>query len=178
VDSDLFFWTLSRVAGLSSFVSLAVSLLTGLALRTAVLDWLGSNRALRSLHEFTAVLWIPLGALHLLALLLDQTARIGPLDLVVPFRVAYGTLGVGLGTISLELLALVAVTGWLRRRLNPVAWQWIHRLGYFAFGLAFIHALTTGSDFSDPAISAVTWSTAAGLAVLAVARLLWGRLPA
>src|SRR5437899_7412339 len=108
---DQFFWVLSRVTGLASYAALAVALVTGLALRTAVLDWLGSNRALRSLHEFTALLWIPLGVLHLLALLLDRTARVTPLDLVIPFRVPYGTLAIGLGTIALEIFAVVAVTG-------------------------------------------------------------------
>ena len=178
MQPDLFFWLLSRVAGLTSFLALAISLLTGVALRTAVLDWLGSNRTLRSLHEFTAVLWIPLGLLHLLALLLDPTARVTPLDLLVPFRVPYGTLAIGLGTLALELFALVAVTGWLRRRMNQTAWQWIHRLGYAAFALLFLHALLGGTDFSDPLISAITWSAAAMLAILSLARVLWGRLPA
>lgn len=182
MDSDTFFWVLSRVAGLSSFAALAISLLSGAALRTAVLDWLAPNRALRSAHEFTAVLWIPLGGLHVLTIALDRTARVSPLDLVVPFRIDYGdpraTLAVGLGTLSLELVALVAVTGWLRRRMPAPAWRWIHRLGYAAFALLFLHAVLGGSDFSDPMVSALTWATAAMLAIISAARALWGRLPA
>ncbi len=178
MNADLFFWVLARVAGLASFAALSVSLLSGLALRTAILDWLGSNRALRSLHEFTVVLWIPLGLLHLGALLLDRTARIGPLDLVVPFRVPYGTLAIGLGTITFELLAVVAITGWLKRRIRSSLWQWLHRLSYAAFALLFLHAVLGGSDFSDPAVSALTWSVAAGLAILSGARVVRGRLPA
>jgi DMSO/TMAO reductase YedYZ heme-binding membrane subunit len=178
VDAQLFFWLLARVAGLSAFLALAISLVSGLALRTAVLDWLGSNRALRSLHEFTAVLWIPLGLLHLSALLLDQTARVGLADIEVPFHVPYGTVAIGLGTIAFDLFVLVAVTGWLRRRMDARAWQWTHRLSYLAFGLAFAHALLAGTDFSDPAISAITWSAAAVLAVLGLARVVFGRLPA
>jgi len=58
---DTYLWILARVAGLSAAAALAISLLTGLALRSAVLDWLATNRALRSTHEFTAILWIPLG---------------------------------------------------------------------------------------------------------------------
>ena len=178
MSSDLFFWMLARVAGLTSFLALSISLLTGVALRTAVLDWVGSNRVLRSLHEYTAVLWIPLGVLHVGALLLDGTARIGPADVLVPFRMPYGTLAIGLGTVSLELFALVAVTGWLKRRLDSRTWRWIHRLGYLAFGLLFVHALLAGSDFSDPAVSALTWAVAFMLGVISLARLLWGRLPA
>ncbi|HEX6349101.1 MAG TPA: hypothetical protein VF160_06885, partial [Candidatus Dormibacteraeota bacterium] len=163
---DLFFWILSRVCGLSAFAALAISLLTGAALRTAVLDWLGSNRSLRSVHEYTAVLWIPLGALHIGSLLLDQTARVTLLDLVVPFRMPYGTLAIGLGTLTLWIFGLVAVTGWLKRRLRTNVWQWIHRLSYAAFGLLFLHAVLGGTDFSDPVVSALTWSVAFGLATI------------
>ena len=183
MDADLFLWVLARVCGLTSFAALSISLLTGAALRTAVLDWLANNRALRSLHEFTAILWIPLGVLHMVALVLDQTARIGWLDLVVPFRVIYAgsptaTLAVGLGTLSFELFAAVAVTGWLKRRLSTAAWQWIHRLSYAAFALLFLHAVLAGTDFSDPVVSALTWSAAFGLGVISLARLVFGRLPA
>lgn len=178
MNADLFFWLLARVAGLSSFVALAVSLLSGMALRSGILGRFASNRAMRSLHEYTTVLWMPLGLLHLFSLLLDRTARVQIKDLVVPFAVPYGTLAVGLGTVSFELMLLVAVTGWLRRWLWPKAWLWVHRLSYLAFALVFIHALLAGTDFSDPVVSALTWSVTAMLAVLAAARLLWGRLPA
>jgi methionine sulfoxide reductase heme-binding subunit len=178
MDLDTFFWVLARVGGLASFAALSIALLTGVALRTAVLDWLGSNRALRSTHEYTAVLWVPLGLLHVVALLLDQTARIRPIDLVLPFGVPYGTLAIGLGTLSLELLALVAISGWLKRPLQPRLWQWLHRLSYAAFGLLFVHALLAGTDFGDPVVAAATWAVAAVLATLSLARLVWGRLPA
>jgi len=56
VNVDTFLWILARVTGLGSATALAISLLTGLALRSAVLDWLATNRALRSTHEFTAIL--------------------------------------------------------------------------------------------------------------------------
>lgn len=178
MNPDLFFWILARVAGLSAFAALSISLLSGLSLRTGVLDWLGSNRALRSLHEYTTVLWIPLGGLHIAALLLDQTSRVRLVDVIVPFLMPYGTLAIGLGTITFEVFLLVAITGLLKRRMNNQAWQWVHRLSYVAFGLLFVHALLGGSDFGDPAVSALAWSTAGLLAVIAAARVIWGRLPA
>jgi len=178
MNPDLLLWLLARVSGLSALAALSIALLTGLSLRTGVLDWLGSNRALGSLHEYTTVLWVPLGAVHVLALLLDRTARIGVRDLLVPFLVPYGTLAIGLGTITLELLALVALTGLLRRRMEVRSWQWIHRLSYVAFGLLFLHALLGGSDLGDPAVAALTWSTAGLLGLLTLARIIWGRLPA
>jgi methionine sulfoxide reductase heme-binding subunit len=178
MTTDQFFWVLSRVAGLSSYAALAVALVTGIALRTAVLDWLGSNRALRALHEYTTVLWIPLAGIHLLSLLLDKTARIGLLDLVVPFHSSYGTLAIGLGALSVDMLLLVTVTAFLKRRLNKDWWVWIHRLAYVAFATIFLHAVLSGTDFSDPVVSAITWAAAAMLLLLAMVRAIWGRLPA
>jgi predicted ferric reductase len=184
IDLPTFLWVLARVAGLASFASLSIALLTGLALRTAVLDWAATNRSLRSVHEYTAVLWMPLGALHIVSLLLDDTARIRLLDLLVPFMAPVsvyglrGTVAIGLGTLTLELFAVIAVTGWLKRRMSTGVWQWIHRTSYVAFGMLFLHALLGGSDFSDPLISALTWSVALLLGILSLARLLFSRLPA
>lgn len=175
---DQFFWVLARVAGLGSYASLSIALVTGIALRTAVLDWLGSNRAVRALHEYSTVLWMPLAALHLISLLLDSTARIGLLDLVVPFHSSYGTLAIGFGALSVDLLLVVTVTSFMKRRMGKELWLWIHRLSYAAFALVFLHAVLSGTDFSDPAVSAITWGTAATLLTLTIVRVVGGRLPA
>jgi sulfoxide reductase heme-binding subunit YedZ len=178
MTADQFFWVLARVAGLASYAALAIALVTGIALRTAVLDWLGSNRLVRSVHEYTIVLWIPLAVIHVASLLFDHTARIGLLDVLVPFHSSYGALAIGLGSLSLDLLLLVSVTAYLKRRMRKDVWLWVHRLSYGAFALAFVHAILSGTDFSDPAVSAITWGAAATLVTLTVARLLGGRLPA
>ena len=178
MTADQFFWVLARVTGLGSYAALAIALVTGIALRTAVFDWLGSNRAVRGLHEYTIVLWIPLAALHVVSLLLDTTARVGWLDVVVPFLSTYGTLAIGVGALSLDVLVLVTVAAYLKRRMSKNLWLWVHRMAYVAFALIFLHAVLSGTDFSDPAVSAITWGSAAALLTLAVARLLGGRLPA
>ena len=166
------------MAGLGSYAALAIALVTGIALRTAVLDWLGTNRVLRSLHEYTTVLWIPLAFIHLGSLLLDSTARIGVLDLVVPFHAAYGTLAIGFGALAVDVLLLVTVTALLKRHMNPGLWKWLHRLAYAAFALIFVHAVLSGTDFSDPVVSAISWAAGVMLLVLGLARVAWGRLPA
>src|SRR5437868_2177272 len=178
MTTDQLLWVLARVAGLGSYGALAIALVTGIALSTAVCDWLGSNRAVRSLHEYTTVLRIPLAALHLGSMLLDGTARIGLLDHVVPYHSSYGTLAVGVGTLSVDILVVVTVAAYLKRRMSKELWIWVHRLSYVAFALAFLHAVLSGTDFSDPVVSAITWGTAAALLTLTLARLLGGRLPA
>lgn len=178
MTADQFFWVLARVAGLSSYASLAIAVVTGIALRSAVLDWVGSNRAVRSLHEYATALWIPLATLHVVSLLLDTTARVGLLDVFVPFHSSYGTLGIGLGALALDLLLVVTVAAFLKRHMGKELWLWVHRLAYVAFALVFLHAVLTGTDFSDPAVSAITWGAAASLLTLGLVRVLKGRLPA
>lgn len=176
--ADLEFWFIARITGLAAFAVLSLSLLSGEALRTSVLDFLATNRALRKLHDFTTPLWIPLALTHVIALVLDRTARIGAIDLVVPFRTEYAQLEIGLGTLSLDVFLVVTVTSWLRSRMNNTLWTWIHRTAYAGFAFAFVHALRSGTDFSAPLVSALAWPVAAALAVLAVSRIVWGRLPA
>jgi sulfoxide reductase heme-binding subunit YedZ len=177
MDTQTLLWVVARASGLASYGALCSAVLSGIALRTSVFDRVANNRAIRALHDWTAWLWIPLGALHVVALVLDRTAQIAVADLVVPFRVAYGTIAIGLGTLSLELLAIIAVTSWLRGRLNDRVWRWIHRTSYAMFALLFLHSVLSGTDFNAPVISALSWSAAGALALLAGSRFLFGRLP-
>lgn len=177
MDPQLLVWIVARATGLAAYAALCLSVLSGVALRTSVLDFLATNRALRSLHDFTTWIWIPIGGAHVAALLLDKTAQIRPLDVVVPFQVSYGPLAIGLGTIAFDLVVLVVVTSWLRRRMNDTLWRWIHRASYVAFAALFFHAYLSGTDFDSPIISSVSWSAALGIGLLAMSRILFGRLP-
>ena len=172
------FWFAARATGLAAFAAISLSVVSGEALRTSVLDFLASNRALRRLHDFTTPLWIPLVLAHVVTLVLDQTARVQLVDVFLPFGVEYAPWQVGLGTLAFDVLIVVTVTSWLRRWMNNTMWQWIHRTSYVAFVAIFFHALSSGTDFSAPLVSALSWSTAAALAILGIARIVWGRLPA
>ena len=178
MDPQLVVWIVARATGVAAYIALCLSILSGIALRTSVLDFLAKNRALRSLHDFMTWVWIPLGLAHVASLLLDTTARIEVLDLIVPFQVSYAPVAVGLGTASLDLVVLITVTSWLRRRMDNTLWQRIHRTSYIAFAAIFFHAFFAGTDFSAPLVSAFAWSAALALAIVGLARLLWGRLPA
>src|SRR5207244_13389426 len=83
----------------------------------------------------------------------------------------------GRGTLSLAPLVIIAVTSWLRRRMNDARWRWIHRSSYLMFVLLFLHAYSSGTDFNAPAVSAITWAAAGGIALLGASRIVFGRLP-
>jgi DMSO/TMAO reductase YedYZ heme-binding membrane subunit len=176
VSLDQLLWFTSRAAALTAFFVIAAGLLTGQALRSAMFEGAVRNRDLSNLHRFLTVCWVPFVALHVLAMTLDAVARIGPLDLVVPFRVSYAVLPIGLGTIGFDLLLIVTVTGYLRGRLDPAAWRWLHRLSYVMFGVFLLHALLAGTDFARPLVLAPAAGVVAFIVITSLARLIFGRL--
>jgi len=176
VSIDQLLWLTSRAAALTAFFVLAAALLTGQALRSSIFEGTMRNRDLSSLHRFLTVCWVPLVGLHLLAITLDAVARVGPIDLVIPFRVSYATVAIGLGTIGFDLLLVVTVTGYLRRHLDPIAWRWLHRLSYLMFGVFALHALMAGTDFARPFVLAPAAGVVAFIAILSLARLAFGRM--
>jgi sulfoxide reductase heme-binding subunit YedZ len=173
MSTQLLLWYAARAAALAAFFVLAGSVLTGMAIRTAYLAPLARNRAVVAVHGFLTWFWVPLVIVHITSLVLDATSRITPLDLLVPFRVSEGggsQLAVGLGTVGLLLLVLIAATSALRRSMRPALWRWIHRLTYPVFVVFLIHAQLAGTDFSQVAISLAAWAILGGLVALALLR--------
>jgi sulfoxide reductase heme-binding subunit YedZ len=176
MTTDIVLWDAARAAALAAFTVLSVSLLTGMAVRTALLAPVARNRAVLGLHGFLSWFWLPLVGVHVGALVLDGTARIGLLDLLVPFRVGYAPMAVGLGTVGLLLLLLVGISSALRRRMSQRVWHAVHLLSYPMFAVFLLHAQLAGSDFSRTWISVLGWSTVGALATLALPRLVGARV--
>lgn len=174
---DQFLWLASRAAALTAFFVLAGAVLTGVALRSALLGPWSRGRELSALHQFLTVLWVPLVFAHVGFIVADRTARLHVWDALIPFRAPYGTLAIGLGTVGFDLLIIVTVTSYLRRSLGPRAWRWLHRLSYVMFALFFVHAQLAGTDLARPVISAAAWGVLAAISVLSLARVVFGRLP-
>ncbi len=168
---DLVFWQIARASSLAAYAALCIAVLSGLAPRTQALSFLANNRAVRALHDWTPWIVVPAALTHIVALLLDATARVGILDVFVPFLMSYGQLAIGLGTISLDLLLIVLVTTWMRRRFSNNAWQWWHRVSYLGFVTTFLHAMLSGTYLTSPVIAVLSWTSAIGIGYYALERL-------
>ena len=168
---DLFFWELARASGLAAYTAVCIAVLTGIAPRTQLFGFLATNRAVRALHDWTPWIIIPTALTHVVALLLDATARISLVSVFVPFQMTYGQLAIGLGTISLDLLIVVLVTTWLRRAMSNTQWQWLHRLSYVGFVTMFFHAILSGTDLTSPLIAAMSWAAAIAIGYYTLERL-------
>jgi sulfoxide reductase heme-binding subunit YedZ len=176
MNNGLLLWEAARAAALAAFAVLAAALLTGMAVRTALLANIARSPAVLALHSFFSWFWVPLVVVHVVALLLDGTSRLSAVDAVIPFRARYAQVPVGLGTVGLLLLVLVGVTSALRRRMSARAFRWVHRLSYPMFVVFLVHAQLAGTDFSRTWISVLGWGTLGALAALALARVVGGRL--
>lgn len=155
--SPEFIWILARATGVASLVALTIATITGVALRPQTLRWLSTNRAVSELHEYTTWLWAPLGAAHVVAILLDPYAKVGLADLIVPFGVDYARLQIGLGTISVQLLIVVMVAAYSRKALSHREWLAFHRISYVAFAAMFLHSVLSGTDLAYPWLAGIAW---------------------
>ena len=176
MSTDQLLWLTSRTAALTAFVVLLAAILTGQALRTSLLDGWVRKRAVADLHQFLTVCWLPLVAVHVVAVTLDAVSRLSWLDVLVPFRSSYEALPIGLGTCAFDLLIVVTVTSYLRDRISPPTWRWLHRLSYLMFALFGLHALLAGTDMAKPLVAAGFWALLAFTVILTLARVVVGRL--
>ena len=157
-------WYLSRGAGAVTLLGLTATVGLGVAdaRRWHASRW--PRFLLDGLHRDIALITLGVLAVHVVTAVLDPFAPIRLADAVLPFVSAYRPLWLGLGALALDLLAAVAATSLLRRRLGHRAWRTVHWAAYGCWPLALVHGLGTGSDVK------ATWllilSMGCGLAVL------------
>jgi DMSO/TMAO reductase YedYZ heme-binding membrane subunit len=61
-------------------------------------------------------------------------------------RRRYRPLATAVGIVSAELLAAIAITNKLRRRLPHPFWRRVHYLNFAVWLLALVHAIAAGTD--------------------------------
>jgi DMSO/TMAO reductase YedYZ heme-binding membrane subunit len=141
------YWYLTRGTGVVALLLLTASVVLGVSdsVRFAVAPrW--PRFAIDSLHRDISLLVLVVLAAHIVASVLDTFAPLRLIDAVIPFVSTYRPLWLGLGALSFDLLAAVAITSVLRRRLGYGAWRTVHWLAYASWPVAVLHGLGTGSD--------------------------------
>ena len=121
------------------------------------------------LHRSVSLLAVVFLGVHIATALLDSYAKVGLAQVVVPVPTSTYNLFLGLGALSLDLLAAILVTSLLRHRLSRRVWKAVHWFAYASWPLALAHSLGNGTDtasgwFVDTAVAcvlvvvaAVTW---------------------
>lgn len=84
-----------------------------------------------------------------MSLFFDSYAQLRLVDLVIPFLGAAKPLWLGLGTVAVDLLAVITVVSLLRHRVGPRVFKAVHFGTYLLWPIALVHAIGTGTDAFD-----------------------------
>jgi len=161
-------WYTIRATGVVALVLLTVTTVLGMlsASRARTRRWPAFAQV--ELHKRATLLALVFLGLHVLTAVVDTYVRVGPASVVVPFASPYKPFWTGLGTVAVDLLAAVAVSSALRRRIAPRTWRGLHWLAYGAWPFALAHALGAGTDAAQLWMDAVAGAcTVAVLSALA-----------
>jgi hypothetical protein len=85
----------------------------------------------------------------------------------MPGSSVYLTGPVALGTIGMWGTALLALSGWLQRRMNYVAWRVLHASAFGTFIISLVHGVVSGTD-SDTMGAQVLYASTAALLIGAI----------
>jgi methionine sulfoxide reductase heme-binding subunit len=162
-------WYASRATGVVTMLLLTAVLLLGILVnRQGRLPGL-PGFAVTGLHRNVSLLAVGFLAIHVATAVADPYVTIGLAAAVLPFASAYKPLWLGLGAISLDLIAALIVTSLARARMGRRAWRAIHWTAYAAWPLAVLHSLGSSSDARGGLVLGVL----AGCVLATVAALAW-----
>ncbi|MGD9959069.1 ferric reductase-like transmembrane domain-containing protein [Nocardioides sp.] len=139
-------WALGRGTGIVALVLLTVSVVLGIATRSGRPLPLLGRFGVADVHRTVALTATGLIALHLGSLLFDSYAQLNLLDLVLPFLGTWRPLWLGLGTLAVDLLAVITLVSLLRHRVGPRVFKAVHWLTYALWPVALLHSLGTGTN--------------------------------
>lgn len=162
-------WYLNRGSGLVIMVLLTVSVVLG------VLS-VGRRPGRRlpafvtqDLHRNIALLSVVALVVHVVTAVADSFVDIRWWQALVPIGATYEPLWLGLGTLALDLIAVIVVTSLLRARLPHRLWSRVHLLSWGCWVLGVAHGIGIGTDLEDLSGLAVTPTALCVGAVLAAA---------
>lgn len=164
-------WIVSRSSGLVAFVLVTISVFLGLTMAGKPVRQPGFTRAMKALHEQTAIAALVAIGVHGLAILADPWLKPGVAGVTVPFALASHRFSVGLGIIAAYLAVLLGLSFYFRSQIGPRRWRMAHRATIAVYLLGLLHALGAGSDGRSPLF--LLWVVGSGvpIALLFVYRL-------
>jgi predicted ferric reductase len=139
-------WYAMRSTGLVSQVLLTAVMALGIATANRWSPRSTPRFVTAALHRSISLLSVVFVGVHVVTAVIDPYAAVGLVAIIVPFVGAGNPLWVGLGAVSLDLIAALIVSSLLRRRLGYRAWRAIHWVAYVSWPVALAHGLGMGTD--------------------------------
>jgi DMSO/TMAO reductase YedYZ heme-binding membrane subunit len=169
-----FWWYVARATGVIAWALGIASVLWGLALSTRALGRRPRAPWLLDLHRFLGGLTVLFVGGHIGALVADSYVHFGTADVLVPFASSWKPWPVALGIVAMWLLLAVEVTSLMMRRLPRKWWRGVHLSSYGVAVASTIHALTAGTDRTNPVLRWAVVSAGAAVVFFTAYRALLG----
>jgi sulfoxide reductase heme-binding subunit YedZ len=136
-------WALGRGTALVMFtITLVLGIVSRSGRSVGGLGRFGVNE----IHRTAALTGTTLIGVHVASLFFDPYAQLRLVDVVLPFLGAYRPVWLGLGTLALDLLAVITVVSLLREKVGPRVFRAVHWGTYLLWPVALAHAIGNGTD--------------------------------
>jgi sulfoxide reductase heme-binding subunit YedZ len=175
LGSSMANWYLMRATGIVSLVLLTAVMVLGIG---TVRRWRPPNApafVTAAVHRSVSLISVVFVAVHVLTAVFDPYASVSVISTVVPFVGSGRPLWVGLGALSLDLIAALIVSSLLRRHLGARAWRSIHWLAYLSWPVAAAHSIGMGSDVGSTWMRVIVAVCFGSLGLAAATRIAAGR---
>jgi hypothetical protein len=141
-------WLAARATGIVTYLLLTALVTLGLVLSHPVNQstWKLSKR-LFPWHEHLFMFTVAFLVVHVVSLVLDPYAEVGIGGALIPGLSSYRSAPVAVGVLALYALVLTGLTARYMRLIPKAGWLKIHRVSIATFVLAWIHGITTGTDY-------------------------------
>ncbi|GGC86628.1 ferric reductase [Tersicoccus solisilvae] len=159
-------WGICRSTGLIALVLLTAALVCGALVSGRAGRGTAVSLLPAGLHRSFSLMAVAFLVAHIVSAVVEGYVAIGWLATVVPFVSDWNPLGVGLGTLAVDLLVAVTLTTAFRHRLSPRAWRAVHLSAYALWPIALIHTVATSTVDVGLAWTVAALCSAAGAAAL------------
>jgi methionine sulfoxide reductase heme-binding subunit len=152
ITSSTALWYASRATGVVSLVLLSAVMIIGILVnRQGRLPGL-PKFAVLGLHRNLSLLAVAFVAVHVITAVTDSFVSISLAAAVIPFVSAYEPFWLGLGAVSIDLMAALILTSLLRRFVGRRTWRAVHWLAYASWPVAVAHSIGSSKDLQNGAL--------------------------
>ena len=166
-------WWASRATGFVAYVGLWLAMMLGLMISARGLDVVINRKVVLELHQQWTMAAALATVTHVALVVTDAYVDMSWQGAAVPGSSVYLTGPVALGTIGMWGTAVLALSGWLQRRMNYIAWRVLHASAFGTFVISLAHGVVSGTDSGTVGAQAMYAGTAALLVGAIVFRVLY-----
>ena len=159
-------WYLMRGSGVMTLILLTGVAVLGIATANHAQFGRLPRFATPALHRSISLLAVVFLTIHVATAIVDPYAAVRLVQVMLPVPAGPYPLWLGLGALSLDVLAAVIVTSLLRSHVGRRVWKSVHWLSYASWPLAFAHSIGIGTDKGSGWFLGIA-STCAGAVVAA-----------